>query len=66
MKKDEEDISRFMRLVKKYTELTEMTPEVVRTFIDKILIHKRQSDKQRSQEVEIIYNCVGGIPEIES
>ena len=66
VKKDEEDISRFMRLVKKYTELTEMTPEVVRTFIDKILIHKRQSDKQRSQEVEIIYNCVGGIPEIES
>ena len=66
VKKDEEDISRFMRLVKKYTELTELTPEVVRTFIDKILIHKRQSDKQRSQEVEIIYNCVGGIPEIES
>ena len=66
VKKDEEDISRFMRLVKKYTELTELTPEVVRTFIDKILIHKRQSDKQRSQEVEIIYNCVGVIPEIES
>ena len=52
--------------MKKYTELTELTPEVVRTFIDKILIHKRQSDKQRSQEVEIIYNCVGVIPEIES
>ena len=64
VKKDEEDISRFMRLVKKYTELTELTPEVVRTFIDKILIHARKSDKQCSQEVEIIYNCIGAVAEI--
>ena len=64
VKKDEEDISRFMRLVKKYTELTELTPEVVRTFIDKILIHARKNDKQCSQEVEIIYNCIGAVAEI--
>ena len=64
-KKGEEDIERFMRLVKKYTELSELTSEIVRTFIDKILVHGRKSSKLHSQEVEIIYNCIGAVPDIQ-
>ena len=65
--KETADINKFLRLVKKYTEITELKPEIVRTFIDKIYIHK--GDKAQGghrQTIEIIYNCVGAIPDIKS
>ena len=54
---------KFLRLVRKYTEITELTPEIVRTFIEKIIVHEKEKvDGKRRQTVEIIYNCVGAIP----
>lgn len=53
-----------MRLVKRYTEITELSPEIVRTFIDKIYVHKgEKAQGGHRQTIEIIYNCVGAIPE---
>lgn len=63
-KKETADIATFMRMVKKYTEITELTPEVVRSFIDKILVHAGEAGKQCSQKIEIVYNCVGAIPDL--
>lgn len=40
VQKETADINKFMRLVKSYTEITELKPEIVRTFIDKIYVHK--------------------------
>ena len=52
-----------MRLVKRYTEITELTPEVVREFIEKVIVHQAEKvNGKRRQAVEIIYNCVGVIP----
>lgn len=65
--KETADINKFLRLVKKYTEITELKPEIVRTFIDKIYIHKgEKAQGGHRQTIEIIYNCVGAIPDIKS
>lgn len=54
------DVKRFITVVKKYTDLTELTPEIVREFIDRIIIHAPdKSSGRRLQEIEIIYNHIG-------
>ena len=53
-----------MRLIRKYTEITELTPEIVREFIEKIVVHAKQKTySKRTQAVEIIYNGVRAIPD---
>lgn len=62
-KEQSDNTDRFMRLVRKYTEITELTPEIVRTFIEKIIVHEKEKVNGKTrQTVEIIYNCVGVIP----
>ena len=62
-KEQSDNVSRFMRLIRKYTEIETLTPEIVREFIEKVIVHERQKiDGKRVQAVEIIYNCVGVIP----
>lgn len=62
-KEDAGNVTKFMRLVKRYTEITELTPEVVREFIEKVIVHQAEKvNGKRRQAVEIIYNCVGVIP----
>ncbi len=62
-KEDADNVTKFMRLVKRYTEITELTPEVVREFIEKVIVHQAEKvNGKRRQAVEIIYNCVGVIP----
>ena len=54
------DVKRFLAIVKKYTELTELTPEILREFVDKIIVHAPdKSCGRRLQEIEIIYNHIG-------
>ncbi len=62
-KEDADNVTKFMRLVKRYTEISELTPEVVREFIEKVIVHQAERvNGKRRQTVEIIYNCVGVIP----
>ncbi len=62
-KEQADNVTKFMRLVKRYTEITELTPEVVREFIEKVIVHQAEKvNGKRRQAVEIIYNCVGAIP----
>lgn len=54
------DVKRFLAIVKKYTDLTKLTPEILREFIDKIIVHAPdKSSGRRLQEIEIIYNHIG-------
>ena len=54
------DVKRFLAIVKKYTDLTELTPEILREFIDKIIVHAPDKSRgRRLQEIEIIYNHIG-------
>lgn len=62
-KEQADNVTKFMRLVKRYTEIDELTPEIVREFIQKVIVHQAEKvNGKRRQAVEIIYNCVGVIP----
>ena len=53
-------VERFLAVVKKSTDLTELTPEILHEFIDKIIVHAPdKSSGRRLQEIEIIYNHIG-------
>lgn len=53
---------RFLALVKKYTEIKELDAEIIREFVDKILVFKAEKiDGRKVQRIRIIYNCIGEI-----
>lgn len=61
-KESDDSISKFVSLVRNYTEVNELTPEILNSFIDKIYIGKPERiDGQRVQEVKIIYKLVGAV-----
>lgn len=50
----------FLKLVGKYSEITELTPQILIEFIDKIIIHQAEkSENGTFQTVEIHYKGVG-------
>lgn len=59
---DEEKLSKFLKVVKTYTEIQELTPEILNSFIEKIYIGETERYNDRKmQEVEIVYKFVGAI-----
>ena len=55
VQKETADINKFMRLIKRYTEITELNAEIVRTFIDKIYVRKgEKAQGGHRQTIEII------------
>lgn len=59
---DEEKLSKFLKIVNSYTEIEELTPEILNSFIEKIYIGETEKyDGRKMQEVEIIYKFVGAI-----
>ena len=57
---DSLNISKFMTRILKYTELPELTVEIVNELIDKIVIQKPTGTKcNRIIQVDIYYNFVG-------
>ena len=58
--KKDTDITQFISNVKKYTEITELTPEILNELIEKILIHQAEKiDDKKVQEIDIYYRGVG-------
>ena len=59
-----ESLQRFIDKAKAVTQLTELTPELVHEFIQKIVVGKpERRDGKRYQSVEIHYNGIGIIRE---
>lgn len=57
---DSLNISKFMARISKYTELPELTVEIVNELIDKIVIHKPTGTKRnRIIKIDIYYNFIG-------
>ncbi|MGO5113467.1 recombinase family protein [Candidatus Avoscillospira sp. LCP25S3_F1] len=54
------DVKRFVTLVRKYTEIKELTYENVHEFIDRILVHELDKETN-TRKIEILYNFVGRI-----
>ena len=52
----------FLKLVHKYTRLDELTHEVAREFIEKVVVHKvERIDGKKHMSIEIYYNGIGKI-----
>lgn len=51
----------FLDKAKRYTDITELTPELLRLFIEKIVVHEKEVkwSKHAPQTVEIHYNGIG-------
>ena len=65
IKEESDNVSRFMRTIRKYEDISELTPDLVRNFIDKVVVHQAEkTDGKRKQAVEIFYNGVGAIPQV--
>lgn len=57
---DKLNTSKFMARISKYTELPELTVEIVNELIDKIVIHKPTGTKRnRIIQIDIYYNFIG-------
>ena len=58
--KKDTDITQFISNVKKYTEITEITPEILNELIEKILVHQTEKiNGKKVQEIDIYYRGVG-------
>ncbi len=59
------NVDRFMNIVRKYTSFEELTPTLLREFVEKIVVHEsvaldgKRRGKQRTQEIEIYYSFIG-------
>ena len=65
---DSNKADKFINIVKKYTDFTELTAPMLHEYIDKILVHESdKSSGERVQKVDVYLNFVGKIdlPEVE-
>lgn len=63
----QKNIDLFLEMVKKYTDVSELTAEIVRIFIDRIVCHQPNGKwgKNRRQKLDIYYNFIGLLDESE-
>jgi hypothetical protein len=54
---------KFLESIRKYTDISELTSQMVHEFIDRIEVHKpvRSADKIRRQNIDIYFNFIGKI-----
>lgn len=56
------NIESFIKLVKKYTNIEKLDCEILRTFVDKVLVYQAEKiDGKKVQKIKIIYNFIGDI-----
>ena len=61
-KQHELNVDGFLEIVKKYSEVENLSIEILNEFIDKIVVHHREElDGMTTQKVEIYYKMIGCI-----
>jgi len=56
------NIKSFLKIVKRYTEPTELTPVLLREFVEKVVVHAPdKSSGHRIQQIDVHYNFIGEI-----
>ena len=55
------NVNKFVDIAHKYTDLRKLTPEVLRTFISKVVIHERSDkwSKSAEQQIDIHFRYIG-------
>lgn len=58
--KNTSNVDTFLKLVRKYTDIQELTAEIIREFVEKIYVYKAERiDGKRIQRIKIVWNCIG-------
>ncbi len=61
-KEQSDNVMRFMRSIRKYTEIAELTPEIVREFVQKVVIYQAEKiNGRRTQRIDLYFNGAGQI-----
>ena len=60
------NVQRFLDTAKKYTDIKELTPEILRTFVQKIVIHEREQKHTRNapQQIDIHFRYLGMLADV--
>ena len=55
------NVQKFLDIVRKYVCVQELTPEVLRTFISKIVVHEREKKHSQTspQQIDIYFRYIG-------
>ena len=57
-----QNAKKFLSIAKKYSQITELTPQILHEFIDKIVVHAPdRSSGRRVVQIDIHYNFIGTI-----
>ncbi len=57
------NVDKFLNLAKRYTEVQELTVELIRGFVERIYVYKAEKvDGKRIQKIKIIWNYIGELP----
>lgn len=55
-----QNVDRFIKIVRRYDEIDDLTAELIREFVEKIMISKREKiDGVKAQRVHIVWNFIG-------
>ena len=50
----------FLDLVRRYTDIQELDAEIIREFVENIIVYRAERvDGHRVQKIKIIWNCIG-------
>ena len=61
-KKHELDVNGFLDIIKKYSQIENLTIDILNEFIDKIIVHHREViNGITTQKIEIFYKMIGNI-----
>ena len=59
-----DNAKQFIRMVRKFTDIQELTPEIVATLIERVEVGQAQVvEGVKKQEIKIVYNFIGNIQE---
>ena len=54
-------VEQFMALIERYRDCTEYSDEILRQFVEKVVVHEttKDEDGERSREIEVYLNFIG-------
>lgn len=56
------DVGKIVAMVKKYSHITELSPQILNELVDKVVVHQAEKvDGKRQQNIEVYFNGVGQI-----
>ena len=56
------DVGKIVAMVKKYSHITELSPQILNELVDKVVVHQAEKvDGKRRQDIEVYFNGVGQI-----